>query len=339
MERVQRSVTFGPISRERTSVTVVDVHPDNRPGSQAVRKLSRPKTTGDLEEEALASVSDVDVIWGGSGGRRRQKKSAKSVWAILKEHRKHKEALDHHIERQLTLPVISGEKLKKMRELKERPVELNEEQREQINSKSFEAMIGQYKQLRVEQERRSQGLSMNVDSIQDLVELRNLSQRVHANIEKLKANSLMEAAKREQKQKHIEQSKKSLLMIYQEEDMSLDERIEKNRKQRRRKLIAKFKQVSLTLAARYRKRLAQMQEKTEQKFSAKARLLGKTSMKQFNNLFEAVVFMGYVKETEETLRLKKTWEDVRKCRYLRGYEPEDCRVLTDKKLTEYVFEK
>ena len=101
------------------------------------------------------------------------------------------------------------------------------------------------------------------------------SQRVHANIEKLKANSLMEAAKREQKQKHIEQSKKSLLMIYQEEDMSLDERIEKNRKQRRRKLIAKFKQVSLTLAARYRKRLAQMQEKTEQKFSAKARLLGK----------------------------------------------------------------
>ena len=78
-----------------------------------------------------------------------------------------------------------------MRELKERPVELNEEQREQINSKSFEAMIGQYKQLRVEQERRSQGLSMNVDSIQDLVELRNLRYDTMINIVALKQNFLI----------------------------------------------------------------------------------------------------------------------------------------------------
>ena len=51
------------------------------------------------------------------------------------------------------------------------------------------------------------------------------------------------------------------------------------------------------------------------------------------------MYMGYVKETEETLQLKRTWDDVRKCRYLRGHEPEDMRVPDDQKLSDFVFGK
>ena len=70
------------------------------------------------------------------------------------------------------------------------------------------------------------------------------------------------------------------------------------------------------------------------KFSGKAR-----NSRQFNSIFEAVVFMGYVKETEETMMLKKTWDDVRKCRYLRGHEPEDMRIPEDENFTDFVFGK
>ncbi len=84
----------------------------------------------------------------------------------------------------------------------------------------------------------------------------------------------MEAAKREQKRKLVEQSKKNMLMIYQEEDMSLEQRIEKNKRARRRKLVARFKIIVQNVANLYAKRMSQMQEKAEEKFSAKARLLG-----------------------------------------------------------------
>ena len=102
----------------------------------------------------------------------------------------------------------------------------------------------------------------------------SFSERVHLNIERLKTNSMMEEAKREERRRLAEQTRKNMLMIYQEEDMTWEERVEKNKKARRRKLVARMKLVVHSIATMYKKRVHEMEIQTEEKFSAKARLLG-----------------------------------------------------------------
>ena len=88
----------------------------------------------------------------------------------------------------------------------------------------------------------------------------------------------MEAAVNAEKQKRLEQQKRSQMMIYQEEDMSTEERIEKNRRLRRRKLVARFQMISQKVANLYKKRMVQLEQKAEEKLSTKNRLLGKIKL-------------------------------------------------------------